>query len=517
MKNLKFSSQLLACVVLPSLLFVAALAAGLGGLWQTRSEYVDAARQQAIAGRLQQMLAQGLAAGQGVRDLALDPSNRVARAGIPAGHQQAAELLAQSVQLAAGTDLADALARIEGMQSAHARLQRDIVQLIRDKPGEVIQAIVERETPSWTALRGELSRLVALADERAQQAGARAEAASESAAAWAAALACAAAAAAVVLCFVLQRALRRELGGEPELARRELLRVAEGDLRVDALASSPPTHSMLGVVHQRQSALRAMVARVHDVTSDVGLVAGEIATGNQTLSERTEQTAQRLEAATASLSQLTERIDHVSAVATQASGLAGSANSVATQGGAVVHDVVQTMAAISASSQQVAEIVGIIEGIAFQTNLLALNASVEAARAGEQGRGFAVVADEVRTLASRSHQAARQIKELIERSAAEVQDGTERVEAAGRTMHEIVEATRRVSGMMETLSRAAGEQAGHIASVNGTVSAVEGMTRQNAALVEESAVVSERLKAQADELSRIVGSFRVSDAPASAY
>jgi methyl-accepting chemotaxis protein len=196
-------------------------------------------------------------------------------------------------------------------------------------------------------------------------------------------------------------------------------------------------------------------------------------------------------------------------VAAQANELAGSANAVASRGGEVVQQMVQNMGAISTSSQQVAEIVGLIEGIAFQTNLLALNASVEAARAGEQGRGFAVVADEVRTLAQRSHQAARQIKELIERSATEVQSGSLRVEEAGKTMRDIVQATRHVSEMMQTLSQAATEQSGHIGQVSATVSGLETLTRQNAALVEESAVVSARLKNQADELAQIVGSFKV--------
>ena len=517
MRRFSFSHRLLSCVVLPSVLFTAALAVAWWGLWRTQTEYEGyLAREQAISDALNGMLARGLAAGQAVRDLALDPSNRPARAGVQASHEQATKLVARASELAAGSSFAAPLKKISTLQQEHAALQRQIVQLIRDRPGEVIQAIVDRETPSWAALGGELTRQIQAAGERATEAQARAQRASRQAVVLAAVLALTALAAAVGLCFVLVSALRRELGGEPEVARRALLRVADGDLRDDERAQAAPPRSMLGAVQQMRLGLHALVGRVHDVTQHVARATNEIAHGNQTLSERTEQAADNLQVAALSLRQLTERIEHAAGVARDASEQAGSAKEVASRGGDVVAQVVSTMEAISGSSQQVADIVSVIDAIAFQTNILALNASVEAARAGEGGRGFAVVADEVRTLAGRSAQAARQIRELIEHSVAQVQQGAQRVQQAGSTMAEIVQATRRVTEMMSALSQAAAEQAGDIGRVNRTVASLEAMTQGNAGLVEESAVLSAQLREQAEQLAQIVGAFKLRASEAAA-
>ena len=517
MQRFSFSVRLLSCVVLPSVLFTAALAVALWGLWRTQAEYEGyLEREQAISDALNGMLARGLAAGQAVRDLALDPSNRPARDGIQASHEQALKLAADASALAEGSSFAAPLKKIAALQQAHATLQREIVQLIRDRPGEVIQAIVDRETPSWAALGGELTRQIHAAGERAAEAQARAQRASRQAVTLAAVLAATATAAAVALCFVLVSAVRRELGGEPELARRALLRVADGDLRDDGAVNAAPPRSMLGAVQQMRLGLQTLVGRVQEVTRHVANATTEIAHGNETLRDRTEQAADNLQVAALSLRQLTDRIEHGAGVAREASEQAGSANEVATRGGDVVAQVVSTMEAISTSSQQVAEIVSVIDAIAFQTNILALNASVEAARAGEEGRGFAVVADEVRTLAGRSAQAARQIRELIDHSVAQVQQGAERVQQAGSTMEEIVQATRRVTEMMAALSQAAAEQVGDIGRVNRSVASLEAMTQGNAGLVDASAVLSARLREQAEQLAQIVGAFKLQEAEAAA-
>jgi methyl-accepting chemotaxis protein len=513
MRSLSFATRLIAFIVLPSLLFATALAASLWGLWRTQAEYEGyLSREQAISAQLHEVLALGLSAGQGVRDLALDPSNRPAREGIPASHRQAQERLAEAAERAVGTDFHAPLQRIAQQQQAHASLQRDVVQMIRDRPGEVIDAIVTRETPSWQTLQGELQAMQTQATDQALAARERAAATSRQAVGVSVALVLAAALVATGLCVVLQRSLRRELGGDPAQARERLMRVAEGDLRGDAGAPVPATSLLGGVQHMREG-LRRMVGRIQAITDGVATAAHEIAQGNLTLSERTEQAAGGLEAATQSMHQLTARVEESSRVAREALGLADQAREVARRGGSAVDQVVERMQAISTSSHQVGEIVGVIDAIAFQTNLLALNASVEAARAGEQGRGFAVVADEVRTLAARSADAARQIKVLIERSVTEVEAGASRVQEAGSTMADIVSATQQVAERIATLSRAAAEQAGDIGRVHHTVTELEDMTQRNAALVEESAAVSAQLKEQAEQLARIVGTFQLDGPP----
>ncbi len=234
-----------------------------------------------------------------------------------------------------------------------------------------------------------------------------------------------------------------------------------------------------------------------------------MASGNLDLSTRTEHTASNLQQSASAMSELSGTISHSASAAATAKQLAGTAAEVAQRGGAVVGQVVATMDEINSSSKKIADIIGVIDGIAFQTNILALNAAVEAARAGEQGRGFAVVAAEVRSLAQRSAQAAREIKGLIGASVDKVETGARLVQDAGSTMDEIVSSVGRVSDIISEISSAASEQSGGITRISGAVGELDQMTQQNAALVEESAAAAASLQDQAVKLAGLMSRFRL--------
>ena len=254
--------------------------------------------------------------------------------------------------------------------------------------------------------------------------------------------------------------------------------------------------------------LKQIVGRIQSSASSITLAAGEIAAGNTDLSRRTEQQAANLEETAASMEELTSTVKQNAEHARQANHLAIGAHGVATQGGDVVGQVVTTMSAIEAASKKIAEIISVIDGIAFQTNILALNAAVEAARAGEQGRGFAVVASEVRTLAQRSAGAAKEIKGLIEDSVSKVADGSALVRQAGTTMGEIVASVQRVTDIMADISAASQEQSSGIEQVNQAVVQMDETTQQNAALVEEASAAARSMAEQANLLSEAVAVFR---------
>ncbi|MCG8276846.1 methyl-accepting chemotaxis protein [Stenotrophomonas sp. NLF4-10] len=265
--------------------------------------------------------------------------------------------------------------------------------------------------------------------------------------------------------------------------------------------------------------LTDIVGRIKQSTVSINTAAGEIASGNNDLSRRTEQQAANLEETAASMEELTSTVRQNAEHARQANQLAQGAADVASQGGQVVGQVVTTMSAIEASSKKIADIISVIDGIAFQTNILALNAAVEAARAGEQGRGFAVVASEVRTLAQRSAGAAKEIKELIEDSVGKVSEGSQLVHRAGTTMGEIVSSVQRVTDIMAEISAASQEQSAGIEQVNQTVTQMDETTQQNAALVEEATAAARSMEEQAAHLAEAVALFRLEeqeDAPAPA-
>ncbi|EOH0868675.1 methyl-accepting chemotaxis protein [Salmonella enterica subsp. enterica serovar Cerro] len=286
--------------------------------------------------------------------------------------------------------------------------------------------------------------------------------------------------------------------------------IASGDLvkRIDVEGSNEMGQLAENLRHM-QSELMRTVGDVRNGANAIYSGASEIAMGNNDLSSRTEQQAASLEETAASMEQLTATVKQNAENARQASHLALSASETAQKGGKVVDNVVQTMRDIASSSQKIADIISVIDGIAFQTNILALNAAVEAARAGEQGRGFAVVAGEVRNLAQRSAQAAREIKSLIEDSVSRVDVGSTLVESAGETMDEIVNAVARVTDIMGEIASASDEQSRGIDQVGLAVAEMDRVTQQNASLVEESAAAAAALEEQASRLTQAVAVFRI--------
>ncbi|EPE7491233.1 methyl-accepting chemotaxis protein [Cronobacter universalis] len=289
--------------------------------------------------------------------------------------------------------------------------------------------------------------------------------------------------------------------------------IAAGDLTQPIDAQGHNEMALLARnVHEMQQALARTVSTVRDSTDTIFTGASEISAGSNDLSSRTEQQAASLEETAASMEQLTATVKQNADNARQATQLARTASETALKGGEVVDGVVRTMDEIAASSNQIAQITNVIDGIAFQTNILALNAAVEAARAGEQGRGFAVVAGEVRTLASRSAQAAKEIKALIENSGNRVDAGSHLVREAGETMKEVVGAVTRVTDIMGEIASASDEQSRGIDQVGLAVSEMDKVTQQNAALVEESAAAAAALEDQAGKLNEAVAVFKLNRA-----
>lgn len=306
--------------------------------------------------------------------------------------------------------------------------------------------------------------------------------------------------------WLIARQITRPLAQTVGVAER----IAQGDLSGEIHTTRrDEMGQLLRAMRTMQEFLVTTVTTVRQGVHEINGGAREIASGNTDLSSRSEEQAASLEETAASMEELASTVRHNAENAHQASRLATTASDVAVRGGQSVQEVVTTMDGISRSSSQIAEIIGVIEGVAFQTNILALNAAVEAARAGEQGKGFAVVAGEVRTLAQRSGAAAKEIKELIDDSAGRVAAGSRQVQSAAQTMHEIVDAVRRATDIMQEIAVASQEQARGIEQVNQAVGQMDATTQQNAALVEEAAAASASLESQAERLAQAVAIFKL--------
>ncbi|WP_305822580.1 methyl-accepting chemotaxis protein [Massilia brevitalea] len=358
----------------------------------------------------------------------------------------------------------------------------------------------------WTEA---LDKLVQLEDKQSAQSQADAEAAFVNARNFMVIMLVVAVVMGVAAAWFITRGLIKQLGGEPDYTTRIAGSIAHGNLAIDIDTSTADKGSLLSEMSEMRNSLVKIVGQVRRGTETIGTASREIAAGNIDLSSRTELQASSLEKTASAMETLTTTVRQNAEHAREANHLAASASDVARKGGDVVSQVVGTMGEINSSASKIADIIGVIDGIAFQTNILALNAAVEAARAGEQGRGFAVVASEVRNLAQRSAAAAKEIKTLIGDSVEKVERGSKLVGQAGVTMDEVVASVKRVTDIMGEIANASAEQSAGIEQVNMSIIEMDSMTQQNAALVEEAAAAAQSLQDQAGELARVVSIFKL--------
>ncbi|HEY4296911.1 MAG TPA: methyl-accepting chemotaxis protein [Paraburkholderia sp.] len=423
------------------------------------------------------------------------------------GYQRSA---AQYAKLASTPEEKEALAHIDALfpqyvdydqkvrTLAKARQQADAIAMLHG-PANALRKTMETE----------LLKIVDIDEAGAHREGEAASVAYSQAFRYVIALVIGAVVLGILLALVTARGLAKQLGGEPRDAAAVAARIAAGDLDVPVVLKSGDRSSLMFSLATMKDQLLSMVQRIKASSSSISVVAGEIAQGNLDLSQRTEEQAASLEETASSMEELTSTVRHNADNAREAASVAETASTVAHRGGEVVNRVVETMHGISESSAKVAEIIVVIEGIAFQTNILALNAAVEAARAGEQGRGFAVVAAEVRTLAQRSATAAKEIKELIGESVDRVGVGAKLVEQAGDTIEEIVRSTKRVTDIITEIAHASQEQSTGIDQVNQAVGQMDHVTQQNAALVEQASAAAQSMSDQARDLLEAVAAFKL--------
>ena len=405
-----------------------------------------------------------------------------------------------------------AFASIRALVRQYMELDRQIRELTR--AGKAADATAMLKGPGFelrNAIDENIRKIVAANVAGSMREGTAANQTYSHAAAAVAGLVIAATAVAVALALSMARSLLKLLGGEPSEAVRIAGEVANGHLDTAVRVQPGDRTSLIFSLDAMKNQLAVSVRRIQSASASLSAAAGEMAQGNAELSQRTEEQAASLEETASSMEEISGTVRNNAENARQASVLADEASAIAIHGGDVVGRVVDTMIEISGSSARMAEIIGVIEGIAFQTNILALNASVEAARAGEQGRGFAVVAGEVRMLAQRSATAAREIKDLIGESVHRVQAGSKLVEEAGRTMNEVVDSVKRVTDIVNEISSASEEQSAGIEQVNTAVAQMDQMTHRNAALVVEAAAEAQSMARLAQELREAVSVFQIAD------
>ena len=408
-----------------------------------------------------------------------------------------------------------ALAKIKEIESRALPLTVKAIELrMADKGDEAVQLVLAQARPAYVEWLASINRLIDLEEAKNKNEAAMSRAVAQSFDVLLLALCGASILLGIAIAWLITRSIVSELGTEPSTAAELVSAVAQGDLSVQIDLKAGDSTSLLAKLRAMQVSLTGVVSEVRRNSNAVASASTQIAEGNNDLSQRTEQQASALQETASSMEQLSATVKQNADNARQANQLAMGASTVAIKGGDVVSQVVDTMKGINDSSKKIADIISVIDGIAFQTNILALNAAVEAARAGEQGRGFAVVASEVRSLAGRSADAAKEIKSLISASVERVEQGSALVDQAGTTMTEVVSAIRRVTDIMGEISAASTEQSAGVAQVGEAVTQMDRATQQNAALVEQSAAAAESLQEQARQLVQAVAVFKLSGSEA---
>ena len=505
-----FLQALRLSIGLPMLLLLAAACVATWALWSYQQETSRMiAADLPMAAAVDEMYAQGLQMGQALRNIALDPNNQKGHDNFAAATKAFEESSTRAKELMQGTEYFSVLDRVRTLRQHHVDVQQRVIGLVKTDPQAALTVLVKEETVAWREMRTQLIDLRKALAKQAQESRSELLARGAKAIVIAAVIGLLACVISVAMMVYLSRRVHRDLGGEPHLAALAIHAIASGDLVSAVPVQAGDRTSLLASVDDMAASLRKVVGAVHEGVEQVHSAAQTLVADNASLSERTEKAASSLEQTAATMEQFASSIQITDQHVSEARAMARQATDAAGKGSEVISAFVGTMTEISASSRRIADIISVIDGIAFQTNILALNAAVEAARAGEQGRGFAVVAAEVRSLAQRSATAAREIKQLIEDSVGKVDNGNRLVGEAERWMSEIAGVVGGVNEVMERIHAASSEQAEGIQQVNTAVMALDQMTQQNAHMVEQGTQAAYGMKSLADRLSEAVDTFRL--------
>ena len=508
---MKLKSKIMLSMGMVFVFFSVAIGVALTGMQSNKNRFDHFLEQDlALAQATTNLYAHGLQMGQAVRNIVMDPSNQAAYKNLEASSAEFKKASEQALALAA-SEPADlkVVEEVVALREQQIPIQAKVVSLAGTDQAAAITTISQEETPVWRQIRERLVDFNKAKNEQVEQTKAEMNAFSQRMLTITLVLMVVALIVAGAIVFWLVRHIMKQLGGEPAYAVEIARAISGGDFSKSVSLEKGDTSSLLYAINAMRENLTVTVGDIRHATETIAVATREIAAGNLDLSSRTEEQASSLEETASSMEELTSTVKQNAENARQANQLVVSTADVAVKGGRVVGEVVETMASIKDSSRKIADIIGVIDGIAFQTNILALNAAVEAARAGEQGRGFAVVASEVRNLAQRSASAAKEIKALIEDSVGKVDAGGRLVDEAGQTMDEIVTSVKRVTDIMSEIAAASQEQSAGIEQVNQAITQMDDVTQQNAALVEEAAAAAESLQEQAARLSDAVSVFRL--------